>query len=99
MGGFWIWLKGKSWSTHAIGGGLLTVATIIFTSQQAQQFLQTMFVAHPVIASQIILLAGIIVAYKRSSTPASTVAQATEIMASDNPPTQTQVLAVTSPAK
>jgi hypothetical protein len=87
------WLKSKNWSTHAIGAGLVTIFTIISTSQQAQQFLVTMFQAHPVIASQIVLLATIVVTYKRSSSPAGTVAQSKAIMASDDPPTATEIKA------
>jgi hypothetical protein len=99
MNAIWTWLKGKNWSTHAIAVSLGSLAVFITTDSQAQQFLISLFKTHPAIAAQIIALAGIITAYKRSSSKASTVAQANMIAASDNPPTQTEVLAVTPPAK
>jgi hypothetical protein len=93
------WLKSKNWSTHAIGISLASIATVIVSDQQAQQFLINLFNTHPAIATQIIALAGIIAAYKRSSSKAGTVAQANTIMASPNPPTASQVQAATPVAE
>jgi len=87
------WLKSKNWSTHAIGGTLLSIAVFITSDVQAQQFLVTLLKAHPAIASQILVLAGIVVAYKRSSSAAGTVAQSNAIMEGVNPPTTSQVKA------
>jgi hypothetical protein len=97
MQALWIWLKGKNWSTHAIGATLGSFAVFVTSDPQAQRFLISLLKAHPAIAAQVIALAGIITAYKRSSTPASTVAQASVIMDKPNAPTIAQVVAVTPP--
>jgi hypothetical protein len=98
MNAFWIWLKGKNWSTHTIAVSLGSFAAFVTADPQAQQFLISLLKTHPAIAAQVIALAGIITAYKRSSTPASTVVQADQIMESATPPTHTEIAAVTPPA-
>lgn len=91
------WLKSKNWSTHSIAIVLGSIATFISADPQAQQFLVSLLKAHPAIATEIIAFAGIVVAYKKSSSAAGTVAQAKVIEASANPPTPEQVAAATLP--
>jgi hypothetical protein len=90
------WLRSKNWSTHAIVVSLGSFAVFITSDPQAQQFLVSMLKAHPAIATQIIVLAGIITTYKRSSSPAGTVAQGIIVAAGTNPPTAAQVNATTT---
>lgn len=85
------WLKSKNITAHTVAGLAITGAGIITFDPAAQHFLIELLKAHPVAASDVILLAGIISKYSHSSSAAGTVATAQAIEASDNPPTQSAV--------
>jgi hypothetical protein len=92
---FLSWLRSKSITSHTIAVAAIAAATLITTDQQLRDFVLELFKAHPVIGTDIIALAGIILKYSHSSSPAGTVATATAILASPERPTAGEVLAAT----
>jgi hypothetical protein len=88
------WLKSKNLTSHSIAAAAIAIATLISTDQQVRDFLLSTFQAHPKIASSAFALAGIILKYSHSSSPAGTVATAQEIQTSPAALTQDAVDAV-----
>lgn len=89
------WIKSKSITSHSIAVVLIAIATLITTDDQVQQFLVSMLQAHPAIAANIILFAGIILKYSRSTSDAGAVAVSHAVMAQPDAPTAAQVIAAT----
>jgi hypothetical protein len=89
------WFKSKNITAHSLAAILITAAGIVTFDPQVQQFLVDLLKAHPVLASDIILFAGIVAKYTHSSSPAGTVANAKEILAQPDAPTSSQVDAAT----
>jgi len=91
MAAFIAWLKSKNITTHTIAALGISAAGLITFDPQVQQFVLTLLKAHPALAGDIIILAGIVAKYSHSSSPAGTVANAKAIMALPNAPTAAQV--------
>ncbi len=85
------WLRSKNWTAHTVFVLAVTAAGIITGDPDVQQLLVTLLKAHPVAASNIILLACVIAKYTHSSSPAGTMATARTIQAAPNTPTTAQV--------
>ena len=85
------WLKSKSITSHTVAAAAVALSTLIMTDEQARDFVLKLFAAHPKIGTTIVALAGIILKYSHSSSPAGTVATAQQIVAAPDPPTQAAV--------
>jgi hypothetical protein len=64
------WFKSKNFSSHAVTVVLVSLAGLITYNQQVQTFIVSTLQAHPALASDIILLAGVIAKYSHSTTQA-----------------------------
>jgi hypothetical protein len=93
MNSLWAWLKSKNLTSHSIAAAAIALATLITTDQQVRDFLISTFQQHPKIGTSIVTIAGIILKYSHSSSPAGTVATAQQIESSPNPPTPAEVVA------
>ena len=84
------WLKSKNSFTHSIGvlGGVVAVV-LTDNAYGSRDALLQLFRNHPTLGSDLVILAGVIAAYKRSSSKAGTVAAAINIQA--GPDAQTKV--------
>ena len=94
----WIaaWFRSKNITAHTVALLAASAAGLITFDPQVQQFLVTLLKAHPAAATDIILLAGIVAKYSRSSSPAGAVANAKAIMANGNAPTAAEISAATT---
>lgn len=90
------WFKSKSSTSHKLAFAAVALATLITSDAQFREFLVILMQAHPTLAADIILFAGIIAKYSHSSSPAGTLATARAIQASPDAPTSSQVDAVTN---
>ena len=88
---FIAWLKSKNWTAHTVAAFCISAAIFISSDSQAQQFLLDLLKAHPALAADVILLAGLIAKYSHSSSPAGTLAGARAVMDEPNTPTPAQV--------
>ena len=89
-------LKSRNITSHSIAVVLLAAATAITADEQVRSFLLQILVAHPKLAADILLLAGIVFKYSRGSSPVGAVGNVeadvkqdgavTTIPASVNPP-------------
>jgi hypothetical protein len=61
------WFKSKNITSHTVLAGAIALAVLITTDQQAQSFIVSILQAHPVAASDIILLAGVVAKYSHST--------------------------------
>ena len=68
------WFKSKNITTHAIAAFCISAAVFITSDPQAQQYLLELLKAHPALATDIVLMAGLIAKYSHSSSSAGTVA-------------------------
>jgi hypothetical protein len=91
------WFNRKGWTTHTVWVSAVALAVTIASSKDLQGYITSLFAAHPVWASHIILMAIVIAKISLSNSPAGAVAHADAIMEGDNPPTATQVKAATTP--
>ena len=89
------WLKSKNISTHTIAVALIAAATIISSDQTVRDFILTLFKDHPIIGTDLIALAGIILKYSHSLSDAGAVANAKAILDKPDSPTVAQVDAAT----
>lgn len=85
------WLKSKSVTSHSVAAGAVFIAGLISTDAQVRNIVLSFFEKHPAIGTDIVAIAGIILKYSHSSSPAGKVAAAQVIEASPNPPTQAAV--------
>ena len=90
------WFASKNLTTHWLAAMALALAGVITTDPQVRDLLTKLFQSHPSIAADIILAAGIIAKYSRSSSAAGTVANAKAIMSNGNAPTAAQIDAATT---
>ena len=90
------WFRSKNISSHTIAVAAVTLAGLITTDQQVRDFILSQFKAHPAIGSDIVLLAGVILKYARSSSDAGAVAHADAIKDKPDAPTASQVDAATT---
>lgn len=94
---FVAWLKSKNITTHTIGAFALSAGIAITDNAWGcRDFLLQLFRDHPKLGSDLVLIAGAIAAYKRSSSKAGTVANAQAILAKPDAPTATQVEAAST---
>lgn len=84
------WLKSKNVTSHTIAAAAIALATLITSDEQARDFMLKLFVAHPSVVPDIMLIAGVILKYSHSSSPAGTIAKAQVIEATPIPPPPTQ---------
>jgi hypothetical protein len=91
MNSFVSWLKSKSITSHSVAAVAVSLATLIMTDETVRNFVLSTFDHHPKIGSSILALAGIILKYSHSSSPAGTVATAQAIESAPNPPTPAAV--------
>src|SRR5665213_1393175 len=89
--GLLAWLKSKNWTANTIAVAAIGVAGAITYDPQVRNFLIDLFKNHPAIMGDIIAVAGIVLKYTHSSSPAGTVANAESILAAPKPPTQAAV--------
>lgn len=90
------WFKSKNISTHTVAALCIAAATLITTDSQVQQILIELFKNHPAALADVTLLAGLILKYTHSSSPAGTLATARTITSSGDAPTAAQVDAATT---
>jgi hypothetical protein len=83
--------KSKNFTAHTFAALCVATAGIITTDPQVQQILVGLFKNHPAALADVMLLAGLILKYMRSSSDAGTLATAREIHASGNAPTAAEV--------
>ena len=95
MDNFFAWLKSKNITTHTVAVAVLAVATVISTDQQVRDWVLELFKAHPVIGTNLVALAGIILKYSHSSSAAGTMVQARAIQDKPDAPTASQIDAAT----
>ena len=93
------WFKSKNITTHAIAAFCISAAVFITSDPQAQQYLLELLKAHPALATDIVLMAGLIAKYSHSSSSAGTVANARAILANGSAPTTAQVDAADTKAQ
>jgi pantothenate kinase type III len=67
------WFESRNITSHTVAAVAISAATLISTDEQVRSFLVSAFQQHPKIASELIALAGIILKYSRSSSPAGAV--------------------------
>ena len=85
------WFLSKNITAHTVAAVLVSAAILISSDQQVQQFLVDLLKAHPALAADVLLLAGIIAKYSRSSSAAGAMATARNIAAQPDAPTSSQV--------
>lgn len=61
------WFASRNITSHTLAALAIGAATLISTDEQVRDFLLSALKAHPKLASDIVLLAGIILKYSRSS--------------------------------
>jgi hypothetical protein len=86
MNSFLLWIKSKNITSHSIAAVVIGAAGLIMTDETVRNFVLGLFQKHPNIGTAIVSLAGIILKYSHSSSPASTVAQAKAVLASPDAP-------------
>ena len=89
---FCAWMKGKNITTHSIAV-FAGMASIVITANAygSRDALLQLFHDHPKLGSDLVLLAGVIAAYKRSSSMAGTLANARAINDAPGTPTLAQI--------
>jgi hypothetical protein len=90
------WIRSKNITSHTVAVASIALATIITTDQQVRDFILGLFKDHPAIGSDIVLLAGVILKYAHSSSPAGAVAESRAVLAKPDAPTAAQVDAATT---
>jgi hypothetical protein len=73
MVAFLAWLKSRNITSHTVAVALIALAGLITSDEQVRTFLLQSLSAHPKIAADIILAAGIILKYSRGSSPVGAV--------------------------
>jgi hypothetical protein len=87
------WLKSKNVTSHTVAAISISAATLITTDQQARDFVQVLFKAHPSVIPDILLIAGIILKYSHSSSPAGAIVAGGKALDAPNAPTPLQIAA------
>ena len=84
------WLRSKNITSHTVAVAAITLAGLITKDEQFRDFVLSLLKAHPSLGPDVVLLAGVILKYSHSSSPAGTVAAAQVIEATPDPPPPTQ---------
>jgi hypothetical protein len=92
------WAKSKNITTHTVGGFIVAFAVAYNSSSDMRNYISTLFVGYPVVATKIAVLMTDIAAgvalwrnFSHSSSPAGTLATAREIHAQPDAPTSAQI--------
>jgi hypothetical protein len=95
MNKLWTWFvalaKSRNWSTHAVIAAAVTVAGIIAADPAMQQWIRSVFAAHPELGSGIVLIALAIAKAWPTRSDAGVLAAARTINTSPNVPTSADV--------
>jgi hypothetical protein len=89
------WFKSKNINSHAIAASAIALSTLVMTDETVRNFVLGLFQQHPKIGTGIVTLAGIILKYSHSSSPAGAVAQARQVLDSPDAPSAKAVDAAT----
>ena len=89
------WFVSKNITSHTVAAFVVIAATAISTNQDLQQFVLSLFKAHPALGADIVLFSALILKYSPSSSPAGALAKARTIVASSTAPTASEVDAAT----
>lgn len=84
------WLKSKNVTSHTIAVLALGAAGAVAKDQQVRDLLIKLFIHHPALVPDLVLLAGVVLRYSHSSSDAGKVAAAQVIEAKIQPPPPTQ---------
>ena len=95
MNKLWTWFialaKSRNWSTHAVIAAAITIAGIIAADPAMQQWIRSVFAAHPELGSGIVLIALAIAKAWPTRSDAGVLAAARNINAASNVPTSADV--------
>jgi hypothetical protein len=89
------WFKSKNITSHSIAVAIVGLASLIMTDETVRNFILGFFTKRPDVGVAIVSLAGIILKYSHSSSPAGAVAQAKAVLSEPDAPTAKQVDAAT----